>query len=136
VDAVIKRDAVNFSIKNLFPIFAVLVLAYMAFFIPASEFGLRVSLGINAIMTTAFFSLKVSSDLPAIGYLVALEYIFFMTYTLALFVIVIAIMIYIANQHENHAAIRRLYWMGRILFPLIIISTGYFIATVIQSATL
>lgn len=136
VDAVIKRDAVNFSIKNLFPIFAVLVLAYMAFFIPASEFGLRVSLGINAIMTTAFFSLKVSSDLPSIGYLVALEYIFFMTYTLALFVIVIAIMIYIANQRDNQILIRRLYWVGRILFPLIIASTGYSIATVIQSAAL
>ena len=93
VDTIIQRNAVNFSIKNLFPIFAVLVLAYLAFFIPAGEFGMRVSLGINAIMNTAFFSLKVSSDLPSIGYLVALEYIFFMTYTLTIFVIILTIFI-------------------------------------------
>ena len=103
VDTNIKRDAVNFSIKNLFPIVAVLVLAYLAFFIPASEFGMRVSLGINAIMTTAFFSLKISSDLPSIGYVVALEYIFFATYSLAILVIVLAIFIYLAVKQKDGA---------------------------------
>ena len=111
-----------------------LVLAYLAFFIPAGEFGMRVSLGINAIMTTAFFSLKVSSDLPSIGYLVALEYIFFMTYTLAIFVIILAIFIYIADKQGNKKMIHRLTWVGRIVFPLIMAGTGYMIADIIQSA--
>lgn len=134
VDTTIQRDAVNFSIKNLFPIVAVLMLAYLAFFIPAGEFGMRVSLGINAIMTTAFFSLKVSSDLPSIGYLVALEYIFFMTYTLAIFVIILAILIYIADKQSNPKIIRRITWIGRIIFPLVMAGTGYTIANIIQSA--
>ena len=134
VETTIQRDAVNFSIKNLFPIFAVLVLAYLAFFIPPSEFGLRVSLGINAIMTTAFFSLKVSSDLPSIGYITALEYIFFMTYSLAIFVIILAIIIFFANKQSNEKLITRLTWAGRIIFPLGIIGTAYYIATLIKAA--
>lgn len=133
VKTIVKRDAINFSIKNLFPMFAVLVLAYLAFFIPASEFGMRVSLGINAIMTTAFFSLKVSSDLPPIGYVVALEYIFFMIYTLAISIIVIAIMIYIANKKEDEKLIRRLMLFGRVLFPVAILTTGYIIMNIVQS---
>lgn len=133
VKTIVKRDAINFSIKNLFPMFAVLILAYLAFFIPASEFGMRVSLGINAIMTTAFFSLKVSSDLPPIGYVVALEYIFFMIYTLAISIIVIAIMIYIANKKEDEKLIRRLMLFGRVLFPVAILTTGYIIMNIVQN---
>jgi branched-chain amino acid transport system substrate-binding protein len=134
VDTTIQRDAVNFSIKNLFPIVAVLVLAYLAFFIPAGEFGMRVSLGINAIMTTAFFSLKVSSDLPPIGYLVSLEYIFFMTYSLAIFVITVSLIAHIASKHEKTALIKRLDWAGRIIFPLAIAGTAYWISTIIAGA--
>jgi branched-chain amino acid transport system substrate-binding protein len=131
VDALIRRDALSFSIKNLFPIFAVLVLSYLAFFMPADQFGLRVSLGINAIMTTAFFSLRVSSDLPPIGYLVALEYFFFMTYTLAIFVIVVSIFAYIASKNENEIMIKQLNWLGRIAHPLIIVVTGLLIAFIL-----
>jgi len=125
VKTTVKRDALNFSIKNLFPMFAVLALAYLAFYIPPSEFGMRVSLGINAIMTTAFFSLKVSSDLPPIGYIVALEYIFFMIYSLAISIIVIAIMIYMANKNEDQKLIRKLILFGRFLFPIAIAITGF-----------
>lgn len=131
VESHIRRDAVSFSIKNLFPIFAVLMLSYLAFYIPADQFGLRVSLGINALMTTAFFSLKVSSDLPPIGYLVALEYIFFMTYSLALFVIIVSIFSYVASKNENEALIKRLNWLGRIVHPLTIIVTGLLIAFIL-----
>ncbi len=131
VESHIRRDAVSFSIKNLFPIFAVLMLSYLAFYIPADQFGLRVSLGINALMTTAFFSLKVSSDLPPIGYLVALEYIFFMTYTLALFVILVSIFSYVASKNENEALIKRLNWLGRIVHPLTIVTTGLLIAFIL-----
>jgi hypothetical protein len=103
-------------------------MSYLAFFMPADQFGLRVSLGINAIMTTAFFSLHVSSDLPPIGYLVALEYIFFMTYTLAIFVIIISIFAFIASKNENEAMIKRLNWTGRIIYPVTIAVTGLLIA--------
>lgn len=131
VGALIRRDALSFSIKNLFPIFAVLMLSYLAFFMPADQFGLRVSLGINAIMTTAFFSLRVSSDLPPIGYLVALEYFFFMTYTLAIFVIVVSIFSFVASKNENGAVIKRLDWLGRIAHPLVIVVTGLLIAFIL-----
>jgi len=131
VDTFIRRDALSFSIKNLFPIFAVLMLSYLAFYIPADQFGLRVSLGINALMTTAFFSLKVSSDLPPIGYLVALEYIFFMTYTLAIFVIIVSIFTYVASKNENEGLIKRLDWLGRIVHPLTIVMTGLLITFIL-----
>ena len=131
VDTFIRRDALSFSIKNLFPIFAVLMLSYLAFFMPADQFGLRVSLGINAIMTTAFFSLRISSDLPPIGYLVALEYIFFMTYTLAIFVIVVSIFTFVASKNENENLIKRLDWLGRIAHPLTIVVTGLLIAFIL-----
>jgi hypothetical protein len=98
---------------------------------PADQFGLHVSLGINAIMTTAFFSLRISSDLPPIGYLVALEYIFFMTYTLAIFVIVVSIFTFVASKNENDNLIKRLNWLGRIVHPLTILVTGLLIAFIL-----
>jgi len=123
-DVQIQRDALNFSIKNLFPLVAVVILSYLSFFMPSDQFVVRTSLGINAIMTTAFFSLKVSSDLPPLGYLVALDYVFFMIYLLAIFVIILSIACYLAIKRNDQILFKRLELFGRIAHPSIILLTA------------
>ena len=130
-DLDLQRDALNFSIKNLFPLFAVVLLSYLAFFMPPDQFSVRVSLGINGIMTTAFFSLKVANDLPPLGYLVALEYIFFMIYILAIFVITHSIIGNVFLKGDP-LRFRRFDIFGRIVHPTIILAAALYLINILR----
>lgn len=121
---IIKRDFFNFMLKNLFPAFVIILLAYLVFFIPANQFSIRISIGVNSIMTLSFFNLKLSNELPRIGYLVAIEYIFYAMYVLVLFGIFITIISHIKHNSEEILFLNRITVLGKIIHPLGIIFTG------------
>nr|VFJ43056.1 MAG: amino acid/amide ABC transporter substrate-binding protein, HAAT family [Candidatus Kentron sp. DK] len=73
----IARQSLRFIIKSLLPLFFVLVLIYLSYFI--RDFGSRMGLGTGALMTVAFFHLSSTTNLQ-VYYLVALEYLFFLLY--------------------------------------------------------
>ena len=63
-------------------------------------------------------SMKASSQLPNIGYLVALDYIYFATYTLILSGIVISVAEHFANLRSKDILAKRLEVFGRVIQPL------------------
>ncbi len=123
----IKRDALNFTIKNLFPVFIVVGVSYLVFFIPPKELGTRIGLGTSTLLTTAFFDLSLSNHLPDIGYIVAAEYFFYVVYLLAVFGIVVTITGFVEakveKRDEREALIRRLNLAGKIIYPTAIVIT-------------
>jgi len=88
----IKRYVLSFIIRNLFPVFFVLILAYLGLYLPISLFEAKMGLVSGSIMTIAFFHWGLSTGLPGIGYTVALDYAFYTVYALMvleLFIIVV-----------------------------------------------
>jgi branched-chain amino acid transport system substrate-binding protein len=77
----ISRDVFSFILRNLLPVFFTLLLTYMAYFLPAEEFGTRTGILTGSILTIAFFHLGVSSSLK-VGYTVALDYAFYAFYAI------------------------------------------------------
>ena len=77
----IARDVLSFILRNLLPVFFTLLLTYMAYFLPAEEFGTRTGILTGSILTIAFFHLGVSSSLK-VGYTVALDYAFYAFYAI------------------------------------------------------
>lgn len=75
----VHRDWGSFVIKNLFPMFFVMLLSYTTFYM--TNFNPRMNTNASAMLTAAFFHLKLSGDIP-VSYLVALEYFFFSVYVL------------------------------------------------------
>ncbi|MGK7958667.1 MAG: ABC transporter substrate-binding protein, partial [Crocosphaera sp.] len=69
----IQRDGIGFAFKNLFPLFLIICVSYLLFFIPPEQISPRVSIGVSTLLTTAFFHQRLSNDLPEIGYLIAIE---------------------------------------------------------------
>lgn len=121
-----QRLVLSFVLKNLLPIFFLIVLGYATFFIPipTTGFPVRMALGTNMIVTTSLFHLRLASNMPDIDYIVLIEYVFYCVYMLALFSLGISIGSYflgavkIANFERK---IEQLNLVGKIVYPLLLI---------------
>ncbi len=114
----LTRDASSFIIKNLFSVVILSILTYLVFFIPVDQITIRVSVSITSILTLAFLNLRVSTELPLVGYVVLIEYIFFVMYALMLFGMAISIWsMRRFDAHEIDEA-HRINRFGLIVYPI------------------
>lgn len=91
----IERETLKFIIKQLFPLMLLAVVAYLAYIIPMTT-DMRVNIGMSMLLTSTFFHSQVTSGLE-VSYLLAIDYIFFTMYTLAVALIVISMRIFRIN---------------------------------------
>jgi hypothetical protein len=86
------------------------------------------NLGVTALLTAVFLSMEAASQLPNIGYLVALDYIYYTTYALILSGIVISVAELIANLRSMNILAKRLELFGRVFQPFfLLVAIGIFI---------
>jgi branched-chain amino acid transport system substrate-binding protein len=117
---VITRHVLSFILKNLLPVIFLVGLGYLAFFILA--FPQKLTLGVNLILASSLFHLKLASDLPNIDYVVLIEYFFYLVYALAVFIIVIAVLSHLTDEEDEHGkmVVQRLNLMGKVVYPFIL----------------
>ncbi len=119
-DVRIRRQIVGFLFKDIFSVFIMLMTLYIMYFISNERFELRLSMGMGVLMTNAFLHMDVSSALQ-VGYILAIDYAFFMVYGLSTLSIVFSLMgnrMYISGK-EKQAHILDI--AGRIAHPLIVL---------------
>lgn len=80
----ISRNLLSFMLRNLLPVLFSIMLAYLSFFLPRTEFGTREGILSGTILSIAFFHLSVSSFLGSIGYTTSLDNIFYIFYAIIL----------------------------------------------------
>jgi len=86
----IGRDVWRFILKNLLPILFIVMLGYLAYW--TDEFGIKMTLNVNLILSTSLFHLKLASgELALVGYNVLIEWVFYVIYSLAIIGIFIAL---------------------------------------------
>ncbi len=117
----IKRDPFIFSIKNLFPMFVVIGVAYLVFFLPPTQLSSAYGIVTGALLTVAFFHLKLSSDLPGVGYIVALDYVFYSIYVLITIELILTIINHRQYSKENEALVERINRISRVVYPVVIL---------------
>jgi branched-chain amino acid transport system substrate-binding protein len=125
----IERNAISYVLKNLIPLFIVILLGYIMLFVSPEgpPFVARMSLGVIALLTAVFLGLEAAGQLPNIGYLVALDYMYFAVYFLILSGIVITVAKHRALRRGNDILAKRLDYFGRIFQPVyIVIGIGIF----------
>jgi len=126
----VERNALSYVLKNLMPLFIVILLGYIMLFVSPEgpPFVARMSLGVIALLTAVFLRLEAAGQLPNIGYLVALDYMYFAVYILILSGIVITVVKHRALRRGNALLAKRLDYFGRIFQPLyILIGIGFFV---------
>ena len=130
VVAEIERNAKSYMLKNLIPLFIVILLGYIMLFVSPEgpPFVARMSLGVIALLTAVFLKLEAAAQLPNIGYLVALDYMYFGVYVLILSGIVITVAKHRALRRGKEILAKRLDYFGRIFQPAyIVIGIGIFL---------
>ncbi|MFC1876418.1 ABC transporter substrate-binding protein [Thermodesulfobacteriota bacterium] len=126
----IERNAKNYILNNLIPLFIIILLGYAMLFVSPKgpPFVARMNLGVTALLTAILLSMKAASQLPNIGYLVALDYIYFATYVLILSGIVISVGVLMANLRSKDLLAKRLEVFGRVIQPLFfLVAVGVFL---------
>ena len=126
----IERNAKSYVLKNLMPLFIVILLGYIMLFVSPEgpPFVARMSLGVIALLTAVFLRLEAAGQLPNIGYLVALDYMYFAVYVLILSGIVITVAKHRALRRGKNILAKRLDYFGRMFQPIyIVIGIGIFV---------
>jgi branched-chain amino acid transport system substrate-binding protein len=126
----IERNAKSYVLKNLIPLFIVILLGYIMLFVSPEgpPFVARMSLGVIALLTAVFLRLEAAGQLPNIGYLVALDYMYFAVYVLILSGIVITVAKHRALRRGKDILAKRLDYFGRMFQPIyIVIGIGIFV---------
>lgn len=120
--ATIGRDVATYGLRNLLPLIAIILVLYIGFFLPPEELGTRSTIGITALLTVSVLYQQLAAELPAVGYLVAMDYGFYAAYALSMYATLATILAYLAVRAGRHRLTHAIDWSGRILTPLTIIA--------------
>jgi branched-chain amino acid transport system substrate-binding protein len=117
----IERYVSSFILKTLLPVICLIALGYLSFFINA--FAPKLAIGTNLILATSLFHLKLSSDLSNIGYIILIEYFFYLVYLLAIFIMIVALVYHLGEDKEDEETkkfLKRVNLFGKIFYPVIL----------------
>jgi hypothetical protein len=120
--AEIKRNASSYIFKNMVPLFFIFLLGYaMTFIVPEGPpFAARLNLGVILLLTTVSLSLMTANQLPSIGYLVAMDYVYFFVYLWLLVGIIVTIGVRSAFYYKQETLRTRLELCIRVLHPFLL----------------
>ncbi|MFB2894136.1 ABC transporter substrate-binding protein [Aerosakkonemataceae cyanobacterium BLCC-F50] len=117
----IKRDLLSFSIKNLLPLWFFVAVAYALFFLPFEHFSADLLIGL--LLAIVFYHLSLLQALPdGVGYVVALDYAFYIVYLLLGLELLIVIIGHKKSFQNSELKLSKLIMLGRIVFPGIILA--------------
>ena len=116
----IARKTVSFTVKELLPLFFFVVVGYLVLFLPFETISIEAVSGI--LLAVVFYHLSLIEKLPdGIGYVVALDYAFYLTYgLLGLELLIVAI----GNSKTFEKwgiSIPRLMNFSRLAFPVLLV---------------
>jgi branched-chain amino acid transport system substrate-binding protein len=120
----IKRDRISFAIKNLLPLLFLIGVSYLLLFLPFEYISVEAVSGI--LLAIVFFHLSLLESLPdGIGYVVALDYGFYVIYSLIGLELLLVVIGNKPEINKNRSAIKRLLLTGRIVFPTILLISTF-----------
>lgn len=104
----IQRKVLPYLISHLLPQVLLFLLVYASLFISTKHLGDRLILTVTALLTSAVLLLAVNSELPAIGYVVSLSYIYYIFFAICLLVMVAALLMERMEERGKTIAVFRM----------------------------
>ena len=133
----IKRRVISVVLKDLLLTFVLIIVTYIIYYIPASQFSTRISLSMSVLLTTAFSHIRLTSNIQ-VSYLLAAEYIFLSVYSIAAISIISSVIVYqkdLVDTSNNIEAdlnrikeFRKIRTIGLVVNTFILLLVFYFIS--------
>ncbi|MBD2188725.1 ABC transporter substrate-binding protein [Pseudanabaena mucicola] len=118
-----QRKTLVFLSKNLLPLILLSLLTYCCLFFPYTMFVPRTMAPASALLSGIVLLLSFNNQLPEVGYTVALEYVFYVYFSLCLLPIVVTVIGTKLERDGRTKAFRLLNIGSWILYPAIMIAT-------------
>ncbi|MFZ5440245.1 MAG: hypothetical protein ACOZQL_09570 [Myxococcota bacterium] len=126
-----EREYWSYAFKILVPLLVILAMAYLVFFLPASQLDTSASIAITALLSCMAYNVAVSQSMPEIGYLVLSDKFFIGTYVLLLLTLLEEIWTFVLDGRGATELALRIDRWSRVLFPLMVAGLfGLFLASV------
>lgn len=127
IEMEISRKLTSYSTTIMLPMVILFVIGLLLFAVPIPEIPPRLSGGILVLVTVSLLRARLSNDLPNIGYLVAIDFIFFALQIVMWFSIAVSVLVFWVNERKSPALASRLNLIGACIYPLPIIGVGIYI---------
>ncbi|MGO9605966.1 MAG: hypothetical protein ACLQAT_21680 [Candidatus Binataceae bacterium] len=122
IDVVVQRRYRYYVWKVFLPLFAMVAIAYSAFWIKVSDYYTQISITLTAILTEIAFLFAISTSLPKVPYLTFIDAFFLVSFAFSCACIIelVAVHQILERNREDYAA--RLRTVSRILYPVIYVA--------------
>ena len=117
----VRRDVLRFLTKTMLPVFFLITLAYLGFYLPGKQFETITGIMTGTILSVVFFHVDLSGRLR-VGYTVAQDYIFYLIYGMLTVELLLSVIAW--HKEKDDEAVSRLFWIMRIIYPLALIFGG------------
>ncbi|MFK8034744.1 MAG: hypothetical protein AB8B94_11420, partial [Hyphomicrobiales bacterium] len=124
IEMEISRKLTSYSTTIMLPMVILFVIGLLLFAVPIPKIPPRLSGGILVLVTVSLLRARLSNDLPNIGYLVAIDFIFFALQIVMWFSIAVSVLVFWINDRKSPALASRLNLIGACIYPLPIIGVG------------
>jgi len=134
----LKRKFLPHLIKEMLPLFTLLLLGYANFFVHPREMEVRIGMAVTGFLTAAAIHWTVASNLPGVGYLTAMDEFFLYSYALFFLIGVESVVAHVAlgedeegigtgpaGDKKPHPWFRYGLPTLRIIYPLFLVGTWY-----------
>ena len=128
----ISRHLSSYSTTILLPMTILFCIGLFLFAVPIQELPPRLSGGILVLVTVSLLRARLSNDLPNIGYLVAIDFVFFALQIIMWFGIAVSVLSFWLLQREKYVAAKRVNFTGALMYPVPLIAVMYYIWSTID----
>jgi branched-chain amino acid transport system substrate-binding protein len=130
VTMTVQRKALAYLVSHLLPLILLILLVYASLFLSLKHLGDRLTLTASALLASAVLLLSVNSELPDIGYVVSLDYIYYIFFGLCLLCTVVPMFMEWLHEQKRVATARYLNIGLHIVYLATVAATvTYYIAT-------
>ena len=114
----VRRDVLRFLTKTMLPVFFLITLAYLGFFLPGKQFETITGIMTGTILSVVFFHVDLSGRLR-VGYTVAQDYIFYLIYGMLTVELLLSVIAW--HKEDDESSVSRLFWIMRVIYPLVLV---------------
>jgi len=128
----LRRIVLPYVIKFSVPLVIIVLMAFVCFFIHPSQFDAKVVIAITALLSSVAFHVSQADHLPEVGYLVAADKFFMISYCV-IFLSLVEITLenkFIHDEREDRAF--RLMRLSQIVFPILFFGPIAYVIYAIQ----
>jgi Neurotransmitter-gated ion-channel ligand binding domain len=122
IDVVVQRRYRYYIWKVFLPLFAMVAIAYSAFWIKTSDYYTQISITLTAILTEIAFLFAISSSLPKVPYLTFIDAFFLMSFAFSCACILELVAVHQSQERNRPEYADRLRLISRILYPVIYVA--------------